>query len=144
MVNFKGLAAKARQLAQRNPDKVDKVLDQAGSFVDKRTGRKYERHVDTVQQKARQFLGGDRAPGGPGSGDRAAGGPTPGERLDGRPGAPGTGAAGNVPGGAAGHVPGDVPGDRPGDVPGDRTGDRPGGVPGDRPGHEEQGPDPRP
>ena len=41
MVNFKGLTAKAKQLAQRNPDKVDKVLDQAGSFVDKRTGRKY-------------------------------------------------------------------------------------------------------
>ncbi len=117
MVNFKGLAAKARQLAQRNPDKVDKVLDQAGSFVDKRTGRKYERHVDTVQQKARQFLGGDRAPGGPGSGDPATGGPTPGERLDGRPGAPGTAG---------------------------RSGDRPGDVPGDRPGHEGQGPASRP
>ena len=65
MVNFKGLTAKAKQLAQRNPDKVDKVLDQAGSFVDKRTGRKYERHVDTVQQKARLFLGGGRAPGWP-------------------------------------------------------------------------------
>lgn len=108
MVNFKGLTAKAKQLAQRNPDKVDKVLDQAGSFVDKRTGRKYERHVDTVQQKARQFLGGGRAPGDRTSGDRTSGGPTTGgpatggpagERPDGRPGGPaGTDRPGDVPG----------------------------------------------
>ncbi|MEX5257424.1 antitoxin [Kocuria arenosa] len=94
MVNFKGLTAKAKQLAQRNPDKVDKVLDQAGRFVDKRTGRKYERHVGTVQQKARQFLGGGPTTGGP-----TTGGPTPGERLDGQPGGP-----------AATDRPGDVPG----------------------------------
>ena len=99
MVNFKGLTAKAKQLAQRNPDKVDKVLDQAGSFVDKRTGRKYERHVDTVQQKARQFLGGGRT-----SGDRTADGPPTsgpgaGGRRDGQPGGP-----------AATDRPGDVPG----------------------------------
>lgn len=114
MVNLKGLTAKAKQLAQRNPDKVDKVLDQAGSFVDKRTGRKYERHVDTVQQKARQFLGGGRAPGdrttggpttggpttgGPTSGGPTSGGPTAGERPDGQPGGP-----------AATDRPGDVPG----------------------------------
>lgn len=99
MVNFKGLTAKARQLAQRNPDKVDKVLDQAGSFVDKRTGRKYERHVDTVQQKARQFLGGGRAPGGPTTGGPATGGPAAGERPDGQPGGPaGTDRPGDVPG----------------------------------------------
>ncbi|MFI7742843.1 antitoxin [Kocuria rhizosphaericola] len=104
MVNLKGLTAKAKQLAQRNPDKVNKVLDQAGSFVDKRTGRKYERHVDSVQQKARQFLGGSRAPGERTAGETtpggsAPGGPTTGERLDGQPGGPGTT-------------------DRPGDVPG--------------------------
>lgn len=113
MVNFKGLTAKAKQLAQRNPDKVDKVLDQAGRFVDKRTGRKYERHVGTVQQKARQFLGGGHAPGrsttgGPTTGGPTTGGPTPGERLDGQPGGP-------------------AATDRPGDVPG----------------HEGQGPGPR-
>lgn len=71
MVNLRGLTTKAKQLAQRNPDKVNKVLDQAGSFVDKRTGRKYERHVDTVQQKAREYLGGNRAPGGPAQGERS-------------------------------------------------------------------------
>lgn len=78
MVNLRGLTTKAKQLAQRNPDKVNKVLDQAGSFVDKRTGRKYERHVDTVQQKAREYLGGNRAPGGPAQGERS-----PGARPDG-------------------------------------------------------------
>lgn len=78
MVNLRGLTTKAKQLAQRNPDKVNKVLDQAGSFVDKRTGRKYERHVDTVQQKAREYLGGNRAPGGPAQGERP-----PGARPDG-------------------------------------------------------------
>ncbi|MEX5236824.1 antitoxin [Kocuria arenosa] len=99
MVNFKGLTAKAKQLAQRNPDKVDKVLDQAGRFVDKRTGRKYERHVGTVQQKARQFLGGGHAPGGPTTSGPAPGGPTSGEHRDGQPGGP-----------AATDRPGDVPG----------------------------------
>lgn len=99
MVNFKGLTAKAKQLAQRNPDKVDKVLDQAGSFVDKRTGRKYERHVDTVQQKARQFLGGGHAPGDRSTGGPATGGRPGGERPDGGPGGPaGTDRPGDVPG----------------------------------------------
>ncbi|GAA1763276.1 antitoxin [Kocuria aegyptia] len=111
MVNFKGLTAKAKQLAQRNPDKVEKVLDQAGSFVDKRTGRKYERHVDTVQQKARQFLGGGhasggRTPDGRTPGGPATGGPTAGERPDGRTGGP-----------AATDRPGDGPG---GEGPGPR------------------------
>ena len=63
MVNFKGLTAKAKQYAQRNPDKVNKGLDKAGNLVDKRTGRKYERHVNTVQQKARTYLGGGRTAG---------------------------------------------------------------------------------
>lgn len=83
MVNLRGLTTKAKQLAQCNPDKVNKVLDQAGSFVDKRTGRKYERHVDTVQQKAREYLGGDRAAGGPAPGERSPGlGPDGTERRD--------------------------------------------------------------
>ncbi|MFE7628827.1 antitoxin [Kocuria sp. NPDC057446] len=99
MVNFKGLTAKAKQLAQRNPEKVDKVLDQAGSFVDKRTGRKYERHVDTVQQKARQFLGGGHAPGDPTTGGPATGGPADSQRPDGQTGGPAaTGRPGDVPG----------------------------------------------
>jgi len=63
VVDFSRLAAKAKQFAQRNPDKVGKIIDQAGNLVDKRTGRKYERHVDTVQQRARDYLGGGRAPG---------------------------------------------------------------------------------
>jgi hypothetical protein len=73
MVDFKGLAAKAKQFARSNPDKVNKVLDQAGSLVDKRTGRKYERHVDTVQQRARDFLGGTPRP--PAGSTEAEGGP---------------------------------------------------------------------
>ncbi|MEB2526083.1 antitoxin [Kocuria rosea] len=114
MVNFKGLTAKAKQLAQRNPDKVDKVLDQAGSFVDKRTGHKYERHVDTVQQKARQFLGGGRAPGDRTSGGPATGGPSTGGPATGGP-TTGGPAAGERPDGQPGGPAGT---DRPGDVPG--------------------------
>lgn len=114
MVNFKGLTAKAKQLAQRNPDKVDKVLDQAGSFVDKRTGRKYERHVDTVQQKARLFLGGGRAPGDRTSGGPATGGPSTGGPATGGP-TTGGPAAGERPDGQPGGLAGT---DRPGDVPG--------------------------
>ncbi|KUG61403.1 hypothetical protein AVL61_00260 [Kocuria rosea subsp. polaris] len=120
MVNFKGLTAKAKQLAQRNPDKVDKVLDQAGNFVDKRTGRKYERHVDTVQQKARQFLGGNRAPG-----DRAAGGTVQGDRTQGDRTPNGPAQGGPAGGGRPDGQPG-APGaaDRPGDVPGTGGPDR--------------------
>ena len=94
MVNFKGLAAKAKHFAQRNPDKVGKVIDQAGNFVDKRTGRKYERHVDTVQQKARQFLGGGRSTSRPPAGGFPADRPDQPGRPDqsGRPGGfPGNG-----------------------------------------------------
>lgn len=113
MVNFKGLTAKAKQLAQRNPDKVNKVLDGAGRFVDKRTGGKYNRHVNTAQQKARQFLGGDRGAGGPGTSGypngghgRSAGGPGDVAGND-RPGTDRPGGPGDVPGT-------DVPGaDRP-------------------------------
>ncbi|WP_298587765.1 antitoxin [uncultured Kocuria sp.] len=115
MVNFKGLTAKAKQLAQRNPDKVDKVLDQAGSFVDKRTGRKYERHVDSVQQKARRFLGGGHAPGDRTAGDPAPGGPAPSGPTTGGP------AAGERPDGQPG---GPAATDRPGDVPGTGEPDR--------------------
>lgn len=90
MVNFRGLTAKAKQFAQRNPDKVNKVLGRAGDFVDKRTGRKYERHVNTVQQKAQQFLGGGRS---------AGGRPTDLPGRQGRPGdVPGTGRPGDLPG----------------------------------------------
>lgn len=97
MVDFKGLAAKAKQFAQRNPDKLGKVIDQAGNLVDRRTGRKYERHVDTAQRKARDLLGG-----GPASGGRPGEQPTDGT---GRP------PAGRPP--TDGRPGGDVPGQDP-------------------------------
>ncbi|MCJ8503246.1 antitoxin, partial [Kocuria flava] len=64
-MDLKGLVNKAKDYARRNPDKVGKVIDRAGNLVDRRTGRKYERHVDSAQQKARDLLGG-----GPGTGPR--------------------------------------------------------------------------
>lgn len=95
MVNFRGLTAKAKQLAQRNPEKVDKVLGGAGDFVDKRTGGKYGRHVHTAQQKARRFLAGDRpAAGGSADGRTSGKGPDGRQAGPGRPGdTPGAGGS---------------------------------------------------
>ncbi|MFI7481128.1 antitoxin [Kocuria sp. M1R5S2] len=105
-MDFKRLTDKARQFARSNPDKVERALDRAGDFVDRRTGRKYGRHVDTVQQKARHFLGGERSTGGTGTGEgRVA---RPGDR----PGEPGTAdGPGQAPGGQS---PGGTPGGTPG------------------------------
>ncbi|ALU38952.1 hypothetical protein AS188_03435 [Kocuria flava] len=72
-MDLKGLVNKAKDYARRNPDKVGKVIDRAGNLVDRRTGRKYERHVDSAQQKARDLLGG-----GPGTGPRPGDGSAPG------------------------------------------------------------------
>ena len=93
MVDFKGLSAKAKQFAQRNPDKIRTVIDRAGDLVDRRTGRKYERHVDTAQQRARDYLGEGRPDGRPVDGTDHPGATGPGTA---QPGGPGP-AGGTVP-----------------------------------------------
>lgn len=56
-----GLFDKAKDLARKNPGKVNSALDKAGDAFDKRTGGKYSEHTDTAQQKAGEFLTGRTA-----------------------------------------------------------------------------------
>ncbi len=58
MVDFKGLADKAKDLAGKHPDKADQVVEKGGDAIDARTGGKYASHVDTGQEKADAFLDG--------------------------------------------------------------------------------------
>lgn len=49
-----GTAEVARRYAKRNPDKVTKLADQAGRFVDKRTKGKYHHKIEGALRKVRQ------------------------------------------------------------------------------------------
>lgn len=48
---------KAQSYAQRNPDKVAKVADKAGTFVNKRTKGKYAGQIDGALNKLDSFTG---------------------------------------------------------------------------------------
>lgn len=56
-----GLFDKAKDLAGKNPDKVESALGKAGDAFDKHTGGKHAQHTDTAQQKAGEFLTGRTA-----------------------------------------------------------------------------------
>ena len=58
MVDFKGLADKAKDLAGKHPDQADQVVEKGGDAIDTRTGGKYADKVDVGQQKADAFLDG--------------------------------------------------------------------------------------
>jgi antitoxin protein of toxin-antitoxin system len=49
-----GFLDKVKDLASKNADKVDEVIDKAGDLVDKKTQGKYAGHVDKVQEAARK------------------------------------------------------------------------------------------
>lgn len=48
-----GVAEAARRYARNNPDKISKLADQAGRFVDKRTKGKYHGKIDSAVRKIR-------------------------------------------------------------------------------------------
>ncbi len=56
-----GFLDKAKNLARKNPDKVESAIDKAGDAFDERTGGKHAQHTDTVQQKTGEFLTGRTA-----------------------------------------------------------------------------------
>lgn len=60
------LKDKAAGLLHDNSEKITGAIDQAGDFVDEKTGGKYAEHVDKVQDGAKGFLdkvdGDDEAP----------------------------------------------------------------------------------
>ena len=49
-----GFLDKVKDLASKNADKVDKVIDKAGDLVDKKTQGKYAGQVDKVQEAAKK------------------------------------------------------------------------------------------
>lgn len=52
-----GTAEVARRYAKKNPEKVNKLADQAGRFVDKHTKGKYHSHIDGAVRKVRHATG---------------------------------------------------------------------------------------
>ena len=54
--SIKGLGDKAKDFAEKNPDKVDGVIDKAGDFVDSKTGDKFADKVDKAQDAAKKAL----------------------------------------------------------------------------------------
>jgi antitoxin protein of toxin-antitoxin system len=53
----KGLADKAKQLAQGHEKQVDQAVEKVGDLVDDRTGDKYKDQVDTGQELIEGQLG---------------------------------------------------------------------------------------
>jgi len=47
-----GAAEAARRYAKKHPDKVNKVVDKVGGFVDKRTSGKYHGKIKNATRKA--------------------------------------------------------------------------------------------
>jgi hypothetical protein len=47
-----GAAGAARQYAKKHPDKVDRWLEKAGTFVDRRTKGKYHAKINKAVRKA--------------------------------------------------------------------------------------------
>lgn len=53
---LKDAAGKAADLAAKNADKLDPVIDKVGDLVDKQTGGKFDKQVDAAQQAAKKAL----------------------------------------------------------------------------------------
>jgi hypothetical protein len=51
LVALAGIAQAACRYAKNNPDKVNKIADQAGRFVDERTKGKYHSQIDGAVRK---------------------------------------------------------------------------------------------
>jgi hypothetical protein len=48
-----GAVEAARRYAKNNPEKINKLADKAGRFVDKRTKGKYHKQIDGAVRKVR-------------------------------------------------------------------------------------------
>jgi hypothetical protein len=49
-----GTAAAARAYVKKNPDKVNRMAEKAGGFIDKRTNGKYRGQIDNAVTKVHQ------------------------------------------------------------------------------------------
>ena len=55
---FDSAKDKATEFASENPDKLDQGVEQAGDFVDSKTGGEHAEHVDKAQDFANEKLDG--------------------------------------------------------------------------------------
>ena len=55
-----GFMDKIKDVAGKNPDKVDKVTEKATDAFNERTDGKFAEHTDTAWEKAGEFLKGDQ------------------------------------------------------------------------------------
>lgn len=60
LVVLAGATEAARRYAKNNPEKVNKMADQAAEFIDTRTGGKYRSQLDGAVRKLRQVTGRSR------------------------------------------------------------------------------------
>lgn len=56
MAGFKGLADKAKQFINKNPDKARKGIDRASKFADEKTGGKYSEKINKGADRARGYV----------------------------------------------------------------------------------------
>jgi hypothetical protein len=54
LIALAGTAEVARRYARKNPEKVNKLADQAARFVDTRTKGKYHNQIDGAVRKVQQ------------------------------------------------------------------------------------------
>lgn len=83
MTDFGQYGDKAKDLLSEHQDKVDEGTQQAGDFVDEKTGGQYSEQIDGVQEKAQDMMGqqgegqqseGQQGEGGQGEGQQGEGG----------------------------------------------------------------------
>ncbi|KAD3633115.1 antitoxin [Arthrobacter yangruifuii] len=63
------LKEKATGFVGQNADKIKGGIDQAGNFVDQKTGRKYSSKIDGFQSKVSEAVDKTNRSGGPGAGN---------------------------------------------------------------------------
>lgn len=68
MPNFGKLVEKAKQLAGKHPDQVNKGVDQAEHVADEKTGGKYGSQIKEAGDRAEGYLGTEGQQGTPGQG----------------------------------------------------------------------------
>ncbi len=60
LVVLAGAAEVARRYAMKNPEKVNKMADDAAHFINTRTDNKYRSQLNDAVRKLRQATGGSR------------------------------------------------------------------------------------
>lgn len=64
MANLQRLLRQVLNFVRKNPDKANRHLHTAGETVKKRTGGRYDRHIDKATRMAAKYLGKQRGRGG--------------------------------------------------------------------------------